>query len=71
MHCPINYLIISSAGFRYSARALPEMSRIVDSYGIGISTRERDPEKLAGIVRYMLKERAGGAWMEALEKAAL
>ncbi len=51
--------------------ALPEMSRIVDSYGIGISTKERDPEKLAGIVRYMLKERSGGAWMEALEKAAL
>jgi glycosyltransferase involved in cell wall biosynthesis len=51
--------------------ALPEMSRIVDSYGIGISTRERDPEKLAGIVRYMLKERTGGAWMGALEKAAL
>jgi glycosyltransferase involved in cell wall biosynthesis len=50
--------------------ALPEMSRIVDSYGVGISTSERDPEKLAGIVRYMLKERAGGAWMGALEKAA-
>ena len=50
---------------------LPEMSRIVDSYGVGISTRERDPEKIAGIVRYMLKERSGGAWMEALEKAAL
>ena len=50
--------------------ALPEMSRIVDSYGIGISTRERDPEKIAGIIRYMLKERAGGTWMEALDKAA-
>lgn len=50
--------------------ALPEMSRIVDSYGVGISTGERDPEKLAGIVRYMLKERSGGAWMRALEKAA-
>jgi len=50
--------------------ALPEMSRIVDSYGIGISTRERDPEKLAGRIRYMLKERASGAWVEALNKAA-
>ena len=50
--------------------ALPEMSRIVDSYGIGISTRERDPETIAGIIRYMLKERAGGTWMEALDKAA-
>ena len=51
--------------------ALPEMSRIVDSYGIGISSKERDPEKLAGRIRYMLKERSGGAWMEALDKAAL
>ncbi len=49
---------------------LPEMTRIVESYGVGISTAERDPEKLAGIIRYMLKERSGGAWMEALEKAA-
>jgi len=50
--------------------SLPEMSRIVDTYGIGISTREKDPEKLAGIIRFMLKERAGGAWMNALEMAA-
>ena len=50
--------------------ALPEMSRIVDSFGVGISTDERDPEKLAGIIRYMLKERAGGAWMEALQRAS-
>jgi glycosyltransferase involved in cell wall biosynthesis len=51
--------------------ALPEMSRIVDSYGIGVSTRERDPEKIAGIIRYMLKERSGGAWREALDRAAI
>jgi glycosyltransferase involved in cell wall biosynthesis len=51
--------------------ALPEMSRIIDSYGIGISSKERDPEKIAGIIRYMLKERSGGAWREALDKAAL
>lgn len=50
--------------------ALPEMSRIVDSYGIGISTKERDPEKIAGIIRFMLEERKGGAWREALERAA-
>jgi len=50
--------------------ALPEMSRIVDSYGVGISSKERDPEKLAGRIRYMLKERSGGAWMEALNRAA-
>ncbi len=50
--------------------ALPEMSRIVDSYGVGIACKERDPEKLAGRIRYMLKERSGGAWMEALHRAA-
>jgi glycosyltransferase involved in cell wall biosynthesis len=51
--------------------ALPEMSRIIDSYGIGIASKERDPEKIAGIIRYMLKERSGGAWRDALDKAAL
>lgn len=50
--------------------ALPEMSRIVDTYGIGISTNERNPEKLASIIRYMLKERSRGVWKEALQKAA-
>jgi len=50
---------------------LPEMSRIVESYGIGIATAEKDPEKLAGIIRYMLKERSRGAWREALRTAAL
>jgi len=50
--------------------ALPEMSRIVDSYGVGIASRERDPEKLAGLIRYMLTERSGGAWMDALNRAA-
>lgn len=50
--------------------ALPEMSRIVSSYGVGIASEERDPEKLAGRIRYMLKERSGGAWMDALQRAA-
>lgn len=50
--------------------SLPEMTRIVESYGVGVSTGERDPEKLAGIIRYMLKERSGGAWKEALDLAA-
>jgi len=50
---------------------LPEMSRIVEAYGIGIATAEKDPEKLAGIIRYMLKERSRGTWREALRKAAL
>lgn len=50
--------------------SLPEMARIVESYGVGVCTLEKDPEKLAGIIRYMLKERQGGSWKEALEKAA-
>jgi glycosyltransferase involved in cell wall biosynthesis len=50
--------------------SLPEMTRIVRTYGVGIATPERDPEKLARIIRYMLKERAGGEWREALDRAA-
>jgi hypothetical protein len=42
----------------------------VETYGVGVSTSERDPEKLAAIIRYMLNERSAGAWKEALEKAA-
>ncbi len=50
--------------------ALPEMSRIVRAYGVGVATDERDSKKLARIIRYMLKERSNGAWMEALDCAA-
>jgi glycosyltransferase involved in cell wall biosynthesis len=50
--------------------ALPEMAWIVDSYGVGKTTLERDPEKLARIIGDMLKESAAGTWQEALEKAA-
>ena len=50
--------------------ALPEMSKVVESYGIGVVVRDRDPIRMAGTVRYMLKERSAGAWREALEKAA-
>lgn len=50
--------------------ALPEMSRIVETYGIGIATREKNPKKLAGIMKYMLEERSSGAWLDALDRAA-
>lgn len=50
--------------------SLPEMSRIVESYGVGVASGEKDPEKLAGIIRYMLEERSGGRWKEALDRAA-
>jgi len=50
--------------------ALPEMSRIVETYGIGIATNEKNPKKLAGIMRYMFEERAAGAWKNALDHAA-
>ncbi len=50
--------------------ALPEMTRIVRTYGVGIATAERDPQKIAGIIRYMLEERSKGAWRGALDKAA-
>lgn len=50
--------------------ALPEMKRVVETFGIGISTQERDPVKLASIVRYMCEEQAAGAWSDALDRAA-
>ncbi len=50
--------------------ALPEMARIVETYGVGVATRERNPEQLAAVIRYMLKERSTGGWMEALDMAA-
>ena len=50
--------------------ALPEMARIVETYGVGIATKEKDPERLSGLVRYMLEERNAGAWREALDRAA-
>lgn len=49
---------------------LPEMKRIVQTYGVGVATPERDPRKLAGIIRYMLTERTRGAWRDALDLAA-
>jgi len=49
---------------------LPEMSRIVRTYGIGIATDEKDPERLSGIIRYMLEEWNSGAWKDALDLAA-
>ncbi len=50
--------------------ALPEMAKIVGTYGVGIATEERDPEKLAGIIRFILEERSKGAWKNALDRTA-
>ena len=49
---------------------LPEISRIVRAYGVGVATDERNPKKLAGIIRYMFGERSEGAWREGLDRAA-
>lgn len=49
---------------------LPEMAKIVESYGIGIAIRNRDPENIAKVVRFILEENETGAWDKALEKAA-
>jgi len=50
--------------------ALPEMSRIIEAYGIGIVIRERDPERVARSIRFMITECGSGAWNEALDRAA-
>ena len=49
---------------------LPEMAKIVESYGIGVAIRNRDPENIARVIRFMLEEHKAGAWNRALEKAA-
>jgi len=49
---------------------LPEMAGVVQTYGVGITTPERDPEKLATIIRSLLGEIDRGSFREALEKAA-
>jgi glycosyltransferase involved in cell wall biosynthesis len=49
---------------------LPEISRIVRAYGVGVATSERDPKKLAGIIRYIFREGSEGAWREGLNRAA-
>ncbi len=49
---------------------LPEMAKIVEIYGIGVTIRDRDPENIARVVRFMLEEHDSGAWDKALEKAA-
>lgn len=49
---------------------LPEMAKIVESYGIGVAIRDRDPENIARVIRFMLEEHEAGAWEEALENAA-
>jgi glycosyltransferase involved in cell wall biosynthesis len=51
--------------------ALPEMARVIETYGVGVATGERDPEKLAAIIRYMLEERSSHTWIDALDRAAL
>ena len=49
---------------------LPEMAKIVESYGIGVAVRNRDPENIARVIRFILEEHQAGAWDRALEKAA-
>ena len=58
------------AGVPVLCSALPEMSRIVEHYGVGIVTGERDPEKVAKIIRNICFDRGKDFWREALERAA-
>ncbi len=50
--------------------ALPEMAKVVETYGIGIVVHSREPERVAKTIRFMLDERSAGAWLDALDKAA-
>ena len=49
----------------------PEMSRVIDEYGIGLKLAERDPELIARTVDRMIRDRgARESWLENIEKAA-
>lgn len=50
--------------------SLPEMAKLVESYGIGVAIRERNPENIARVIRFILEEDNDGVWLPALEKAA-
>jgi len=50
--------------------SLPEMAKIVESYGIGVAIRKRDPENIGRVIRFMLEEDEAGVWDQALERAA-
>ncbi len=49
---------------------LPEMAKIVESYGIGVVIRNRDPRNIARVVRFILDEQETGAWEGALRRAS-
>jgi len=59
------------AGIPVLASRLPEISRIVEGYNIGMITESHEPEEIARIIRLMLNdETARVAWKENLAKAA-
>jgi glycosyltransferase involved in cell wall biosynthesis len=49
---------------------LPEMKKLVEGYGVGKATAERDPEKLAIVIRDMLHQSSNGVYAKKLEDAA-
>jgi glycosyltransferase involved in cell wall biosynthesis len=49
---------------------LPEMAKIVEGYGIGVVIRNRDPQNIARVVRFILDEQEAGAWEGALARAS-
>lgn len=50
--------------------SFPEMSRTVDTYGVGCHTLEREPEKLAAVIRSMIRSADYPIWVENCSKAA-
>ncbi len=59
------------AGIPVLASDFPEMKRIIENYNVGICTLERDPKKMAEIIKSMLfDEPVRGIWKDNTKKAA-
>jgi glycosyltransferase involved in cell wall biosynthesis len=59
------------AGIPVLASDFPEMKRIIESYNVGVCTLERDPKKLAEIIKSMLfDESVRDIWKKNTIKAA-
>jgi glycosyltransferase involved in cell wall biosynthesis len=59
------------AGVPVITSDFPEMARIVNGYNIGLTTNERDPQKLAAIISDMIQnEEKRSIWKTNLKKAA-
>jgi len=58
------------AGIPVLCSDLPEMKSVVEQYGVGIATSVREPERLAGIIQNMFRDKKAGLWDEPIKEAS-